>query len=205
MLSRTSFKTRSPYWCLRKSRTGGNLRCSCRWGWYDEPPQGILVWLHTNLNLVYWFPFPSSPNSRCVRLYRYYCYDIQESLGNAWATEYGDSDNPVDFDFMYPLSPLHNLPKHKVLPPTLLMTADRESFLQDLHLLRIWYSLDIRRWPCCTHARFQTRFNPSAYVASEPPSITHPYWQENWPWRRQTNRDTVFDHDQYFYAILGCW
>ena len=28
---------------------------------------------------------------------------------------------PEDFDFMYPLSPLHNIPMDKVLPATLLM------------------------------------------------------------------------------------
>ncbi|KAH9963773.1 prolyl oligopeptidase [Russula dissimulans] len=63
--------------------------------------------------------------------------NLLRSLGNAWATEYGDSDNPVDFDFMYPLSPLHNLPKHKVLPPTLLMTADHDDRVVPMHAFKL--------------------------------------------------------------------
>ncbi len=39
-------------------------------------------------------------------------------------SDYGNPDDPNDFDFIYPLSPLHNIPDH-VLPPFILLTADR--------------------------------------------------------------------------------
>lgn len=45
--------------------------------------------------------------------------------GSAWVSDYGDPHDPKDFDFIYPISPLHNVPADKVLPPFLLMTADR--------------------------------------------------------------------------------
>lgn len=45
--------------------------------------------------------------------------------GNAWVSDYGNPHNAHDFDFIYPISPLHNVPADKVLPPVLLMTADR--------------------------------------------------------------------------------
>lgn len=51
---------------------------------------------------------------------------MYDYLGKSWTSDYGDPDNPHDFDFIYPLSPLHNVPVDKVLPPTLLLTADRE-------------------------------------------------------------------------------
>ena len=46
-------------------------------------------------------------------------------IGKAWTADYGDPHVPEDFDFIYPYSPLHNIPDHD-LPPTLIMTADRE-------------------------------------------------------------------------------
>lgn len=49
------------------------------------------------------------------------------SLGKAWISDYGNPDDPKDFDYIFPLSPLHNIPKDKVLPPYMLLTADRKS------------------------------------------------------------------------------
>lgn len=41
-------------------------------------------------------------------------------------SDYGDPSKPEDFDFMYPISPYHNVDRgDKVLPPMLLLTADR--------------------------------------------------------------------------------
>lgn len=51
----------------------------------------------------------------------------QYTIGRAWTCDYGDPQVPEDFDFIYPISPLHNIPTDKVLPPTILFTADRES------------------------------------------------------------------------------
>lgn len=39
-------------------------------------------------------------------------------------SDYGNPDDPHDFDFIYPISPLHNIPD-RVLPPFILLTADR--------------------------------------------------------------------------------
>lgn len=48
--------------------------------------------------------------------------------GKAWTSDYGDPHVAEDFDFIYPISPLHNIPD-QVFPPTLLLTADRESLV----------------------------------------------------------------------------
>ena len=50
-------------------------------------------------------------------------------IGRAWVSDYGVAKDPHDFDFMYPISPLHNVPTDKVLPPTILLTADRMFIL----------------------------------------------------------------------------
>lgn len=46
--------------------------------------------------------------------------------GKAWTADYGDPHVAEDFDFIHPISPLHNVPDQE-LPPTILLTADRMS------------------------------------------------------------------------------
>jgi hypothetical protein len=58
--------------------------------------------------------------------------------GRAWISDYGNPDDADDFDFIYPISPLHNVPSDKILPPLLLSTADREFVL----ILSIYLTLD---------------------------------------------------------------
>ncbi|KZS86349.1 hypothetical protein SISNIDRAFT_471855 [Sistotremastrum niveocremeum HHB9708] len=57
----------------------------------------------------------------------------QFTIGRAWASDYGDPQDPHDFDFIYPISPLHNVPTDKVLPPTILLTADHDDRVVPLH------------------------------------------------------------------------
>jgi len=64
-------------------------------------------------------------------------------IGKAWTSDYGDPDVPGDFDFIYPLSPVHNVPKDKVLPPTLLLTADRKHSPKSRSLCVIYSSISV--------------------------------------------------------------
>ena len=48
--------------------------------------------------------------------------------GKSWTSDYGNPANPHDFDYIFPISPLHNVPSNKILPPTILLTADRTPF-----------------------------------------------------------------------------
>jgi prolyl oligopeptidase PreP (S9A serine peptidase family) len=55
--------------------------------------------------------------------------NIRTSSGKAWTSEYGDPRIPEEFSFVYPLSPVHNVPTDKILPATLLMiTGGKQSF-----------------------------------------------------------------------------
>ena len=55
------------------------------------------------------------------------------TIGWAWATEYGRSDNEVDFKNLYSYSPLHNLEKGVSYPATLVTTADHDDRVVPAH------------------------------------------------------------------------
>jgi prolyl oligopeptidase len=49
------------------------------------------------------------------------------TIGWAWTSDYGSSDNPEDFKALYAYSPLHNLKSGTKYPPTLIATADHDD------------------------------------------------------------------------------
>jgi prolyl oligopeptidase len=55
------------------------------------------------------------------------------TIGWAWAVEYGRSDNPTDFQYLYKYSPLHNLKKGVRYPATLITTADHDDRVVPAH------------------------------------------------------------------------
>jgi len=49
------------------------------------------------------------------------------TIGWAWVSDYGSSDNPEDFKALYAYSPLHNIKPGTSYPPTLVTTADHDD------------------------------------------------------------------------------
>jgi len=49
------------------------------------------------------------------------------TIGWAWTSDYGSSDNPDEFKALYAYSPLHNLKPGTKYPPTLVLTADHDD------------------------------------------------------------------------------
>jgi prolyl oligopeptidase len=49
------------------------------------------------------------------------------TIGWAWVSDYGSSDNPEEFKALYAYSPLHNLKPGTAYPPTLATTADHDD------------------------------------------------------------------------------
>lgn len=49
------------------------------------------------------------------------------TIGWAWVSDYGSSENAVDFKALYSYSPLHNIKPGTMYPPTLVTTADHDD------------------------------------------------------------------------------
>jgi prolyl oligopeptidase len=55
------------------------------------------------------------------------------TIGWAWTTEYGSSENPDEFKALYVYSPLHNLKPGTAYPATLITTADHDDRVVPAH------------------------------------------------------------------------
>jgi prolyl oligopeptidase len=55
------------------------------------------------------------------------------TIGWAWVPEYGSSENPEQFDFLYDYSPLHNVTPGTAYPPTMITTADTDDRVVPSH------------------------------------------------------------------------
>ncbi|EYB82863.1 hypothetical protein Y032_0349g3207 [Ancylostoma ceylanicum] len=60
------------------------------------------------------------------------------TVGATWISEYGNPDDPKDFEFIHKYSPLHNIrfPKSGQWPSTLMMTADHDDRVVPSHTLK---------------------------------------------------------------------
>jgi len=57
----------------------------------------------------------------------------QFTIGWAWKSDYGSSENPEEFNALYKYSPLHNLKPGTKYPPTLIVTADHDDRVYPAH------------------------------------------------------------------------
>jgi prolyl oligopeptidase len=55
------------------------------------------------------------------------------TIGRAWAVEYGSSEVPEQFDYLYAYSPLHNLMDGTNYPATMVTTADHDDRVVPAH------------------------------------------------------------------------
>lgn len=55
------------------------------------------------------------------------------TIGWAWVPEYGSSEKPEQFEYLYDYSPLHNVESGTAYPPTLITTADTDDRVVPAH------------------------------------------------------------------------
>lgn len=66
------------------------------------------------------------------------------TIGWAWATDYGRSDNPKDFDYLFSYSPLHNIAADKY-PATFITTADHDDRVVPAHSYKFTSELQFKQ------------------------------------------------------------
>ncbi len=59
------------------------------------------------------------------------------SVGRYWITEYGDPDNPAQFEFLYKYSPYHHVKPGGRYPATLFTTAESDSRVDPMHAMKM--------------------------------------------------------------------
>jgi prolyl oligopeptidase len=55
------------------------------------------------------------------------------TIGKYWASDFGTSDDPAQFKFLYAYSPVHNVKKGVEYPPALITTADTDDRVVPMH------------------------------------------------------------------------
>lgn len=92
--------------------------------------------------------------------------------GAAWTSDYGDPEDPHDFEVALAYSPLHNVTE-RAYPATLVMTGDHDDRVVPAHSLKFVATLQrAQRGPGPVLARIETRAGhgagkPAAMVAAE--------------------------------------
>ncbi|HET7187224.1 MAG TPA: prolyl oligopeptidase family serine peptidase, partial [Gemmatimonadaceae bacterium] len=61
--------------------------------------------------------------------------------GRLWVTEYGSASDPAQFPFLFKYSPLHNIRRGTVYPPTLITTADHDDRVVPSHSFKFTAAL----------------------------------------------------------------
>src|SRR5205814_7302717 len=80
------------------------------------------------------------------------------TIGWAWASDYGSSENPEEFKAIYKYSPLHNIKPSTKYPPTLVTTADHDDRVFPGHSFKFAATLQAEQaGPAPTLIRIETR------------------------------------------------
>jgi len=85
------------------------------------------------------------------------------TIGWAWTSDYGSSDDPEQFKALVAYSPLHNIRPGTAYPPTLVMTADHDDRVVPAHSFKFIAALQAAQaGPAPVLIRIETRAGHSA-------------------------------------------
>jgi prolyl oligopeptidase len=100
------------------------------------------------------------------------------TIGWAWTSDYGSSDNPEDFKALYAYSPLQNLKPGTKYPPTLIATADHDDRVMPAHSFKFAATMQAdQAGPAPVLIRIETK---AGHGAGKPISKTIDEMTDEW-------------------------
>ncbi len=100
------------------------------------------------------------------------------TIGWAWTSDYGSSDNPEDFKALYAYSPLHNLKPGTKYPPTMIATADHDDRVVPGHSFKFTATMQAdQAGPAPVLIRIETK---AGHGAGKPISKTIDEMADEW-------------------------
>jgi prolyl oligopeptidase len=80
------------------------------------------------------------------------------TIGHAWTSDYGSSDDPVGFRYLYKYSPLHNVKRGTRYPAVLVTTADHDDRVVPAHSFKYLATMQAaQRGPAPILGRIETK------------------------------------------------
>ena len=110
------------------------------------------------------------------------------TIGWAWTSDYGSSDNTDEFKALYAYSPLHNIKPGKAYPPTMITTADHDDRVWPGHSFKFAAALqEAQGGPAPILIRIETK---AGHGAGKPTSKIIEEAADRWAFlRRVLNAD----------------
>ncbi len=106
------------------------------------------------------------------------------TIGWAWVSDYGSSDNADEFKALYAYSPLHNIKAGKSYPPTLVTTADHDDRVWPGHSFKFAAALqEAQAGPAPVLIRIETK---AGHGAGKPTSKVIEEVADRWAFLRRT-------------------
>ena len=100
------------------------------------------------------------------------------TIGWAWTSDFGSSDNPEEFKALYAYSPLHNLKPGTKYPPTLIATADHDDRVMPAHSFKFAATMQVdQAGPAPVLIRIETK---AGHGAGKPISKTIDEMTDEW-------------------------
>jgi prolyl oligopeptidase len=100
------------------------------------------------------------------------------TIGWAWASDYGTSDDPEEFKSLFAYSPLHNVREGERYPATLVTTADHDDRVVPAHSFKFAASLQrAQGGPAPILIRIETR---AGHGAGKPTSMQIEQTADEW-------------------------
>jgi prolyl oligopeptidase len=100
------------------------------------------------------------------------------TIGWAWTSDYGSSDNAQEFAALYKYSPLQNIKPGTKYPPTLITTADHDDRVFPAHSFKFAAALQAAQGgPAPVLIRIETN---AGHDAGKPTSKRIEEWTDQW-------------------------